>query len=521
MKKHFILFCLIGSFVFVNAAMASNDSIYFYKSGQIVFKRATAQIDSIAFVPIDYYEIKNNEAIFSEVKAIPEISLFASILEKTGLHKSLANRTVWAPTNEALANVDTTNMASLDSLVRNHVSDAFQIMYSDSFEEMYYGRMLNKKVYKIHYRGPVRKIHDCNLVKENIRHSNCVIHIIDKPIPYVMNVWEYLSQTTLDDEASAFRESVQSLSTVDARGVPSNEVLENIGNLSMESSNFVVVIPTKRACTDAFNKLYGYLHVNNDTASEKKHRRDSHWLLVRDQIVDQKVVNWYPEKPYLLETMTSAFGQTYKSQDLYEDSVSSMDLSNGRIVFVDTIRHLDSIFAEGDITIEAEEVLNPKKTNSVTMVVLTDTSSYVSGKGYLKCEPTTISDIQRVSLYVPVPRVRPGHYRILVDIVPPSIEDSTDLRTNNLNFRVYTVDTTKQGIVAKETAVLSGAVSKPATLTRITVAENYYFPYVGIFRIPGQTPIEVVRIDNNARRNETSIHDRTFRIDKIILERID
>jgi hypothetical protein len=60
MKKHVILFCLIGSFVSVNAAMASNDSIYFYKSGQIVFKRATAQIDSIAFVPIDYYEIKNN-----------------------------------------------------------------------------------------------------------------------------------------------------------------------------------------------------------------------------------------------------------------------------------------------------------------------------------------------------------------------------------------------------------------------------------------------------------------------------
>jgi len=320
-----------------------------------------------------------------------------------------------------------------------------------------------------------------------------------------------------------FKGYVQSMTKMDAKGVPINDVLEYVGDLRMESKKFVVILPTKRACTEAFNKLYGYLHVNNDTASEKKHRNDCKWLLVRDQFLELTYVDqsWHPKAAYLPETMTSVFGQTFMSQDLYGDSVSSIELSNGRIVFVDTIRHIETLFAEGNIILEAEEALNTKAVNAISEVVLTDTSSYVSGNGYLKCVPVTTSSISRVALSVPIPRVRPGHYRILVDIIPPSIEDSTDARTNKLSFRVSTVDTTKQDIVAKEMLVLNGAVTNPATLTRITVAENYYFPYVGVFRKPGQRPIEALRIDNLALISQVSIHDRTFRIDKIILERVD
>jgi len=173
MKKLLLITSLVGCLVIADAAVASNDSIYFYKSGQILFKRATAEIDSIAFVPIDYYEIKHNEAIFKAIQAIPEISLFASILEKTGFNKALADRTIWAPTNEALANVDLNDRAILDSLVNNHVSDGLLLTNANQLPyDRFYWRMLNGKSYLVNMDDSVHRIENCALVTENIRHAN-------------------------------------------------------------------------------------------------------------------------------------------------------------------------------------------------------------------------------------------------------------------------------------------------------------------------------------------------------------
>ena len=53
------------------------------------------------------------------------LSTFAQIVEKTGADSLLASNqtyTVWAPVNEALANVDMTDRAALERLVSNHIA---------------------------------------------------------------------------------------------------------------------------------------------------------------------------------------------------------------------------------------------------------------------------------------------------------------------------------------------------------------------------------------------------------------
>lgn len=521
MKNRLLILCLIGFVTTVNSAMASNDSIYFYKSGQIIYKRATTEIDSVTFVPIDYYEVKNNEAIFQAIQAIPEISLFASILENTGLHKSLANRTIWAPTNEALANIDLNNRSTIDSLVKNHVSEyAIPTTFRPS---VYTCIMLNGKVYPVYLNDSVHRIENSVLIQENINHSDCVIHIIDRVIPIKMNVGDYLLRTTAKDEAEVFKEYLQHFIKDDGKGGIYNVVTRNLSDLFNENSIYIVIVPTNRACSEAVDKLYSILHVTDDTITMKKLMDDCKWLTVRNQFIyiGYLAYYWYTRSTSLPDSMKSTFEQTFHSKDIYEDSVSTINLSNGRIIFVDTIRHLDKLFVQGDHVIEAEKAVHVKGISAEKEIVLPDTAASVSRMGYLKCMPIGSSNFTKSGLSVYVPNMRPGRYSIFVDIVPANYEDSTDVRPNKLSFYVSSADTTSKSVVAKETLMLKNVVTNPTAPTRVTVAENYFFPYVGIFREPGKTPLEGIKILNEVLTTQTESFDRTFRIDKVIFERVD
>ena len=77
----------------------------------------------------DHYKTQNEALLEKKLMELineqSDLSLFASMLKKSGYDKVLsANQayTVWAPDNDALASVDTSDMDDVNKIVRNHIA---------------------------------------------------------------------------------------------------------------------------------------------------------------------------------------------------------------------------------------------------------------------------------------------------------------------------------------------------------------------------------------------------------------
>ena len=94
---------------------------------------------------------------------------------------------MWAPVNEALANVDMTDRAALERLVSNHIA-----RYSNptSTQPGKYIYMLNGK--RMAYDG-TGSFNGTALEEGNERAVNGILHKLSDTIPYRYNFYEYMS----------------------------------------------------------------------------------------------------------------------------------------------------------------------------------------------------------------------------------------------------------------------------------------------------------------------------------------
>jgi hypothetical protein len=125
------------------------------------------------------------------IKANSEISRFDSILQVTGYDELLNGNqtlTVFAPTNDAIKNLDVSDVEYLKLWVKNYI--AFLPYYLNSSGSFSSGKdklsqieMLNGKIIPINIAG---------IVKQNIAGKNGVLHIINYAIPFRKNILEYM-----------------------------------------------------------------------------------------------------------------------------------------------------------------------------------------------------------------------------------------------------------------------------------------------------------------------------------------
>jgi hypothetical protein len=145
----------------------------------------------------DHYKTQNGalleKKLLELIEEQPDLSLFASMLKKTGYDKVLSSNqvyTVWAPDNAALAAVDTSNMNEVNKIVRNHIA---RFSHPSSGVQNAAVSMLNGK--NVHF---VQKEEDFifgdrKLLEADLTVGNGILHVIDGMVTYYPNVWEYLS----------------------------------------------------------------------------------------------------------------------------------------------------------------------------------------------------------------------------------------------------------------------------------------------------------------------------------------
>ena len=91
--------------IFTGFAKAQ-DSIYIYSGNKIVYGTLYNSIDSLTFLPQNYYQNIRSNQIIQFMKEKTEMNRFAQLFEISGLKNYLDRATIWVPPSTSLSQVD-------------------------------------------------------------------------------------------------------------------------------------------------------------------------------------------------------------------------------------------------------------------------------------------------------------------------------------------------------------------------------------------------------------------------------
>ena len=147
----------------------------------------------------DHIAVDNQDLskdLYTVVAEDASLRKFGELISKAGLDtllRSSKTYTVWAPSNDALANMDPSLVSDIPRLrvfLLNHISNQ-QYFTKDAITLKRIG-MLNGKYNN--FLG--NKFDEATLISSDKFVKNGVLHIIDKNINMLPNLWEYVNSTT-------------------------------------------------------------------------------------------------------------------------------------------------------------------------------------------------------------------------------------------------------------------------------------------------------------------------------------
>ncbi|WP_187262710.1 fasciclin domain-containing protein [Pontibacter beigongshangensis] len=240
------------------------------------------------------------ENLMQPIEGNPDLSRFAEYLKKTGYNELLVSSklfTVWAPTNEALANMDqavVNDVEKLKQFVANHIS--YQQYYSYSPNPSIRIQAINGK-YLTWDRVP-STIEEASVVEADKQYKNGVLHVINKAMSPKMNSWEYLNslpvglrqKNFINAQSFNFFDPLQAeqIGVDPATGAPiykpgtgviwRNTYLERVRDIMHEDSLNTFIVLTDEAFDQEFNKLNRFYK----TSTEDSTNQLTSWNLVKD-----------------------------------------------------------------------------------------------------------------------------------------------------------------------------------------------------------------------------------------------
>lgn len=211
--------------------------------------------------------------LFEKIQQNTDLSEFAGLLVKTGYDKLLGsslNYTVWAPTNEALVQVDKAilqDTAALRQFVGNHIS--IQSYLSSSKLLPLRIQLLNGK-YETFTANTFENAH---LAGSDQYARNGILHILNQAVLVKQNIWEFIQTADL---ATAQRQYLLSLETDSTTGL-----LGKVANLKDEKQQFTFFLLEDEAYQNEKNKLLSFYATSTTDSTQNL----AAWSLVSDLAV--------------------------------------------------------------------------------------------------------------------------------------------------------------------------------------------------------------------------------------------
>ena len=226
-----------------------------------------------------------SETLDQLVSSNTSLSKFNEYLKKTGYDKILASSkmfTVWAPSNDALSNLDQTivdDTAKLKQFIGNHI--AYQEYSTDSKVDLKI-KMLNKK--NAIYKAGDQTINGVSIdnTSRNLYCKNGILHVIKSPIYAKQNIWDYflgLSDVLVKSQQLFLSNYIITFDVANSKQIGSNAngepiydtvwiykniFLNSVKDVSNEDSTYTFFVMKNDAFSNEFNKMKKYL---TDTTS--------------------------------------------------------------------------------------------------------------------------------------------------------------------------------------------------------------------------------------------------------------
>src|SRR5258705_729889 len=253
----------------------------------------------------DHTAINNQDLtkdLSAAIKNESTLSRFAELVTQAGLDSLLQSSktfTVWAPSNSALNGLDpaiTGDVSKLRSFVLNHIS--YQLYFTRDAPTTKRIGMLNGK-----YNNFLNnKLEDAAITSADRYVKNGVLHIIDKYILVLPNLWEYINSTTAQYTQNSFIAGLNfstfdpSLAVVDSisssTGLPvyhpgtgivnKNSFNAKVFDTRREDKQYTYFIVANPGFVLQADSLKPYFNTGNVTRTDTLDK----WYIVKDLLVD-------------------------------------------------------------------------------------------------------------------------------------------------------------------------------------------------------------------------------------------
>ncbi|NDW17752.1 fasciclin domain-containing protein [Dysgonomonas sp. 216] len=479
---------------------------------------------------------KKDDAIVAEdnlwqsIESVPELSVFVSILKSYGYDKILSQSqayTIFAPDNDALASLDTSDINVKSELIDNHIARFFYPASGDFVPSI--NTLNRKRKDLIKYAG---RYFFGNAAfaqpSKTIVASNGIIHVLSDYNTFFPNIWEYLAKgSDLDsiknylysfdeiifDEASSTPGSVVDgkITYLDSVFISSNRMLRRLGYINREDSSYTMIVPNNAAWIEAYDRIkdfYVYYNPNQSTADSMQ-RANTAYSLMKDLIYSNSV------QPSPTDSLTStSYNTYYKPQYLFEGT-EEVAASNGSLFITNRLLFKPYESWHKLIRVEAEYSIGRTNTFSTatTRSVPLDSEFKVSGGRYLYLDPSSSSGNPTVTFEIP--NTLSSTYNVYCVfasklLIKPS---GLGIQPYRLFFTMSYQDNTgatRSMQFPSDTARIS---PNPYVMDTVLIASDFKFPTANYGEEENTVKIRVV---SNVR--QTAIWARDLMIDCILLE---
>lgn len=480
--------------------------------------------------------------LLEQIKSDPELSTFAKMIEIAGYEQLLESSqtfTVWAPVNEALADVDLSDKAAVMRTLANHIA-RFNISTATPVDEGV--KMLNGKL--MYFSGEPMAFGGVNILQHDILSSNGLMHKLGRLIPYSYNFREYVD--THDNTSSIagflaqFDETMlasqipgaTSTSAADSSRVSYNRLLRypvyGLGDIASEDSIFTMVIPDNTAWEKAYEEIKPYFQTYNadQTVADSIQRLHTSLAIVNDLIFRTGLKN-----PVAQDSIISTSGSVISDPAAFLSGMEQITASNGRIFLASSLNYDMTETFNKKIAIEAEEQIGRTPAAGTTVYtrnVATDNpfAGQVSGQRYIEVFP--VSSSRQPGVTFNIPNILAGAYDIYASFVPACVTDAANVTdSTRVQFAVQYMGA--NGRNQSKSFNDKSFLTSGTKMTVIKVASAFKFPVANYYdRLWFMNP----KNDPNDRVTTTSIYvstnvsntefnqnvlSRRFRIDRLVL----
>ncbi|MDR2621505.1 MAG: fasciclin domain-containing protein [Dysgonamonadaceae bacterium] len=280
------------------------------------------------------------------------LSLFAEMLRKTGYDVFLSSSqsfTVWAPVNEALQGLDMTDEGKLKNIVLTHIA---RFKYTAGAQTETVALTMNAK--RIRFAGSDGQytMNNARVASPNRLANNGILHTMNEQIPFVKNLWEYLTEPDMDSireyfntfnlkvfvpGASKVVDYVDGMAVYDSIFVETNEMfyqsMNGIGYLNHEDSVYTMILPTNAAWTKAYNERKPYYETSAVGGDSIQHR-NTQYAIIQDLVFRGRI-----EAPGQLDSIVSTRSNVFYNPAHLFPATQPVTASNGLVYVTDELKH--------------------------------------------------------------------------------------------------------------------------------------------------------------------------------------